>query len=225
MEGDILIVEEHHKKVAKQIVEMINDEINDTKGKFIITVAGESGSGKSETAASIASELEIRGIKCYIFQQDDYFVYPPKTNTEVREGDINWVGAKEVKIDLLDSHLKSIRQGDFEIVKPLVIFKDDKITEETVNIGEYKVIIAEGTYTTLLKNVNKHIFIDRDLHETLIARRKRNREKQDGFLEKVLTIEHNSDFWFDVGKPEQVKEVSIFLKKNNETLPPELFGS
>jgi len=38
----------------------------------------------------------------------------------------------------------------------------------------------------------------------------------------ILTIEHNSDFWFDVGKPEQVKEVSIFLKKNKETLPPEL---
>lgn len=41
----------------------------------------------------------------------------------------------------------------------------------------------------------------------------------------ILTIEHGSGFWFDVGKPEQVKEVSIFLEKNKETLPPEFFGS
>lgn len=191
MKGDILIIEEHHKKVAGQIVEMISNKIYDTKGKYIITIAGESGSGKSETAVSMANEFKAREIKCYIFQQDDYFVYPPKTNTKIRKNDISWVGIKEVKINLLDSHLKSIKQGNNKIVKPLVIFKEDKITEETVNIDEYKVVIAEGTYTTLLKNVNKHIFIDRDMHETKKARKKRNREKQDEFLEKILTIEHN----------------------------------
>jgi len=191
MKGDILIIEEHHKKVAGQIVEMISNKIYDTKGKYIITIAGESGSGKSETAVSMANEFKAREIKCYIFQQDDYFVYPPKTNTKIRKNDISCVGIKEVRINLLDSHLKSIKQGNNKIVKPLVIFKDDKITEETVNIDEYKVVIAEGTYTTLLKNVNKHIFIDRDMHETIKARKKRNREKQDEFLEKILTIEHN----------------------------------
>ena len=191
MKGDILIIEEHHKKVAGQIVKMISNKIYDTKGKYIITIAGESGSGKSETAVSMANEFKAREIKCYIFQQDDYFVYPPKTNTKIRKNDISWVGIKEVKINLLDSHLKSIKQGNNKIVKPLVIFKEDKITEETVNIDEYKVVIAEGTYTTLLKNVNKHIFIDRDMHETKKARKKRNREKQDEFLEKILTIEHN----------------------------------
>jgi len=38
----------------------------------------------------------------------------------------------------------------------------------------------------------------------------------------ILTIEHENGYWFDVGKPEQVKEVSIFLKKNMDALPPEL---
>ena len=36
----------------------------------------------------------------------------------------------------------------------------------------------------------------------------------------ILTVEQKSGYWFDVGKPEQVKEVSIFLKKNNASLPP-----
>jgi len=38
----------------------------------------------------------------------------------------------------------------------------------------------------------------------------------------ILTVEHESGYWFDVGKPEQVKEVSKFLKKNMDALPPEL---
>ena len=191
MEGDILIIEDYHRKAAAQIVGMILGEIRQCKGKYIITVGGESGSGKSETAASIADSLQSQGIKSYIFQQDDYFVYPPKTNSEKRKKDISWVGPQEVKIDLLNRQLQSIKDGKNNIVKPLVLFKEDKITEETVNVSEFKVLIAEGTYTTLLKSADKHIFIDRDLNDTLEARRKRNREKQDDFLEKILTIEHN----------------------------------
>ena len=38
----------------------------------------------------------------------------------------------------------------------------------------------------------------------------------------IHTVEHQNGFWFDVGKPEQVKEVSLFLEKNKETLLPEL---
>ena len=41
----------------------------------------------------------------------------------------------------------------------------------------------------------------------------------------ILTVEHDSGFWFDVGTPEQVKAVSIFLEKNKDILPPELFDS
>ena len=211
MEGDILIIEEHHKRVARQIVKMIGDKIRNSKGKFIMTVAGESGSGKSETAASIANELSTRGVNCYIFQQDDYFIYPPKTNTKKREKDIHWVGANEVRLDLLDEQLKRIKQGENNIVKPLVIFKDDKITEEVVNLSDYQAVIAEGTYTTLLHNVDIHIFIDRDLHDTLEARRKRNREKQDEFLEKVLTIEH------DIISP-QKQNAEIIITKDYQAI-------
>ena len=191
MEGDILIIEEHHRRAAAQIVKMIFDKITAAPAKYIITVGGESGSGKSETAASIGAELKSKGINCYIFQQDDYFVYPPKTNARAREKDTGWVGPQEVRLDLLDSHLKELKRGNNKIVKPLVIFKEDRITEETVDLDEYGVIVAEGTYTTLLKNADTHVFIDRNLNDTLEARRKRNRETQDEFLENILTIEHN----------------------------------
>ncbi len=190
MKGDILIINENHKKAAKQSVEIIHEEIKASEGRYMITVAGESGAGKSEIAASIAELLEEKGIKCFIFQQDDYFVYPPRSNARMRLKDISHVGLSEVRLDLIDEQLQQILDGKDKITKPLVIFDDDRIDEETVNIRDAKVFIAEGTYTTSLNNIDTHIFIDRNYKDTLEARKERNREKQDDFLEKILIIEH-----------------------------------
>jgi len=190
MEGDVLIINNYHRKAAKQVVAILLHEIDNAEGKFFLTVAGESGAGKSEVAASIADELEKSGRKTFVFQQDDYFVYPPKTNAEKRKVDIGWVGMQEVKLSKLDEEIAAIRSGENKIEKPLVIFGEDRITSETVDVSGYDVFIAEGTYTTALKNVDAHIFIDRDVKDTKKARAKRAREKQDEFLEQILTIEH-----------------------------------
>ncbi|MBI9037396.1 MAG: zeta toxin family protein [Bacteroidales bacterium] len=190
MRGDILIIDDNHRKAASEAVQLILPEIEKSNKKFVISVAGESGAGKSEIAASIAEVLEKKGLKCFIFQQDDYFVYPPKTNAKTREKDINWVGEKEVKLDLIDEELKQISEGQTKIEKPLVIFQEDRIDKETVDLNGIDVIIVEGTYTTALKNVDQRVFINRDLYDTKASRLKRNREKQDEYLEKILMIEH-----------------------------------
>jgi hypothetical protein len=52
--------------------------------KFVITVAGESGAGKSELASEIARLITEEGFNTGVLQQDDYFVFPPKTNHEMR---------------------------------------------------------------------------------------------------------------------------------------------
>jgi len=163
----------------------------DNKGqKYAITVAGESGAGKSEVAASLAEIIEANGLTTFIFQQDDYFNLPPKTNAENRKKDINNVGEHEVKLNLLDEHLKMASGMAKIISKPLVIFNDDRITEENVDIRDIQVFIAEGTYTTGLANADCKIFIDRNLNDTRESRLERNREDQDDFLEKILEIEH-----------------------------------
>jgi uridine kinase len=190
MEGDVLIINDNHRKAAKQVVDILIPEIEKRKDKYFLTVAGESGAGKSEIAASIAEELEKHGKRSFVFQQDDYFVYPPKTNAEKRKEDIGWVGMQEVKLFKLDEEITAIRNGETMIEKPLVIFGEDRITTETVDMSEYEVFIAEGTYTTALKNVDARVFIDRNLKDTKKDRAKRAREKQDDFLEQILTIEH-----------------------------------
>lgn len=217
MEGDVLIINDYHRKAAKQVAEILLPDIEDTEGKYFITVAGESGAGKSEVAASVAAELEKAGRRCYVFAQDDYFVYPPKTNALKREEDIGWVGMQEVKLSLLDQEIDDIRKGKTLIEKPLVIFNEDRITTEEVEMGEFDIFIAEGTYTTSLKNVDARVFIDRNLEDTRKDRAKRAREKQDDFLEQILTIEHRII-------SAQKNDADIIISKQYDAIKKEDYG-
>jgi uridine kinase len=97
---------------------------------------------------------------------------------------------QEVRLDLLDEHLQQARSGAERIVKPLVVYGEDRITEETVSLSGIAAVVAEGTYTTALENVDTRVFIDLTYLETLRSRLERAREAQDDFLEKVLEIEH-----------------------------------
>ena len=192
MRGDKIIVEEHHCRAAAEIVPVLLPRIRELGGKYTISVAGESGSGKSETATAIADALAEEGIDSIIFQQDDYFVYPPKSNDRARRDDITWVGPQEVRLDLLDEHLNAFRDGAASIDKPLVVYETDSVTAEDVPTAEARVAIAEGTYTSLLENVDTRVFIARDYEETRAHRemRKRDTAELGPFIDEVLQIEH-----------------------------------
>lgn len=192
MQGDKIIIEAHHASAGKKIVEIILPRILATNRKYTINVAGESGSGKSEIAAAISRALQEEGILSVILQQDDYFLYPPKTNDLTRREDISWVGPQEVHLDLLDSNLESFLDGRPEIKKPLVHYDEDKITNEIIKVKDAKIAIAEGTYTALLKHLNTRTFIDRNYIDTMAHRQKRLRHlsELDDFTTKVLKIEN-----------------------------------
>lgn len=190
MIGDKLIINEQHRRAAGQIVERILPQLRSWHRIYTIAIAGESGSGKSETGRALAEALTRRDFQTLVLQQDDYFVYPPKTNDKIRRQDIGWVGLQEVRLDLLDEHLRQARSGAETIVKPLVLYGEDRISEETVSLRGVVAVVAEGTYTSALDNVDTRVFIDLTYLETLQSRLKRARESQDDFSEKVLEIEH-----------------------------------
>jgi uridine kinase len=187
MIGDKLIIEQHHTDRAAEICDMLADRI---ERRFVITVAGESGAGKSELAYEIYRQLNERGIKTDVLQQDDYFVFPPKTNHEMRRRNLEQVGPYEVKLDLLDSNLRSFKRGESPIYKPLVIYAEDRITTEEMDVDDLMVLVAEGTYTSLLTFADVRVFIDRDYRETLEARKRRARDKWEPFIQDVLEREH-----------------------------------
>lgn len=194
MIGDKLLIKEKHTFIAKKIFELIKDELTLIIGKnekYTISVAGESGAGKSEMAHEIKKVLLNNNINTKILAQDDYFVFPPKTNHQMRKYNIKQVGKYEVKLDLIDANLFSFKNKSQHIYKPLVIYDKDQITHETLNLKDIDVLITEGTYVTSLNHINKKIFIDRTYFDTKQDRDKRAREKHDPFVEEVLSIEHS----------------------------------
>ncbi len=189
MIGDRIVAKPHHIAAAKEIFKALRE--NAAVRRTAISIAGESGSGKSEIADELAKLFNAAGINSIILQQDDYFFYPPKTNHSMRVKNIHHVGISEVNLKLLDEHIRSFKlQSMTKIVKPLVIFEEDRISEETIDPAASSLVIAEGTYTTLLKNVDHRVFISRNYKETREDRLERKRDVIDDFSERVLEIEH-----------------------------------
>ena len=187
MIGDKVNTKPKHDKAAGLIFAAIGDKLPDAT---TITVAGQSGAGKSEVAEALSRHLDAAGRRVLIFQQDDYFFYPPRTNHARRVEDITWVGTQEVNLKLLGEHLGVYKNTPTQVLeKPLVVFNEDRITTEKVDLSPFDVLIAEGTYTTLLSNVDYRIFIDRDYHDTKEDRLERAREKIDDFSEQIMKIE------------------------------------
>ena len=155
MRGDVILVGEEHRRAAKLIIDSLFDTIRSTDRRFTLTVAGESGSGKSETGQALAEALEELAIRAVVLQQDDYYVLPPQSNDAARRANLCWVGTTEVRLDLLDSHLQAAQSGASSIVKPLVIYDEDRIDEETVSFEGADVVIAEGVYTSMCDHVDR----------------------------------------------------------------------
>jgi len=161
-------------------------------GRMVISVAGESGAGKSEIGEALARRFEAEGHPSLVLQQDDYFVHPPISNDLARRASIDWVGPGEVRLDLMEAHLELFRAGA-RLTKPLVRYLEDRIDEVEVDLAPFEIAIAEGTYVTLLKRVDVRVFITRDYHATRAHREKRRRHDSelDPFIDQVLAIEHS----------------------------------
>ena len=192
MQGDTIVIEDHHHRAAISVAAKLLPEIQSFDGKYTMTVAGESGAGKSEIAVAIARHLEVSGIPTLILQQDDYFIYPPKTNDLTRRKDISWSGPQEVRLDLMSNHLEAFIDNEPSVEKPLVVYEEDRIDTEKLDMREARVAIAEGTYTSKLDHVETRVFIDRDYRDTRKHRERRNRDASelDEFIDRVLVIEH-----------------------------------
>jgi uridine kinase len=192
MQGDTIVIEEHHHRAAISVAARLLPAIQSFDGKYTMSVAGESGAGKSEIAVAIARHLEVAEIPCLVIQQDDYFRYPPKTNDLTRRKDISWAGPQEVRLDLMSAHLEAFIDNEPAVEKPLVIYEEDRIDSENLEMKDARVAIVEGTYTSRLDHVETRVFIDRDYRDTRKHRERRNRHTSelDDFIDRVLVIEH-----------------------------------
>jgi uridine kinase len=182
-----------HAHASEIIVSLLMGNVQSKKKVFTITMAGETGSGKTETGKALVKEFERMGFPAILIGLDNYFFLPPQANDAMRKKDPEWLGPhKEVNLHLLDKNLGDARNGAPTITLPHIDYYSNTETMNTINLEKIKVIIAEGTYTSLLRNVDVKIFIDANYKDTLKFRKLRNRgtEVHDPFVEGILETEH-----------------------------------
>ena len=182
---DIVALENKVAKVAALITKTINK-------KCIISVAGESGTGKTTFAKLLKKVFERQNKNVIILHQDEYFNLPPNQNHQAREADFdNNIGPQEINFNLLNEHVLAIKLNEaITLNMPKMNWQKDIRETETVSFKNIDIIIIEGTYTTqMLTNSDKKIFIDETFTNTLLRRLQRNRDAMTPFVEKVLEKE------------------------------------
>jgi len=193
MKGDQVEINESNMTAAGFILSRIKPELENTSKPYILTIGGESGTGKTTTAHALVQLLSQDHLNAIVLTLDDYFVYPPLYNDIQRKKDPSWLGPhKEIHFEQLDNHLKDALNHQTTLIKPQVNYYNNTIEEVTLDLSQVDVIIVEGTYVSLLKHVHRRIFVLGGPEETLSNRLKRNRgnEVRDAFTENILQTEH-----------------------------------
>ncbi|MBK8444684.1 MAG: hypothetical protein IPL35_15330 [Sphingobacteriales bacterium] len=194
MIGDIIDIKpEYHSTAAQLLTDMERKQLlKDEKGRVVVLIAGESGSGKSVTAHCLANLLNSshRYQQARILHLDDYFYLPPRSNHQQREADLNRVGTQEVNLPLLQQHLDAFLQGRQSIMRPIMDYAANEQHQNRLFFGKASYLIIEGTYSFRLRRAQYHIFMERTYLDTYEQRKKRGRDILSPFVEKVLAIEH-----------------------------------
>jgi len=161
-----------------------------TRDRLVIGVAGESGSGKTTTAAALALGLTTHGIPAALVSQDNYFVRPPRTNHAHRVADLTAVGPQEVRLALMAEHLAAFRSGVEAITVPVVNYPANRFDEQRLELHHLRVLVVEGTYALHLEALDVRIFLEATHVETHDRRMARNRDVWEPVIDTILAIEH-----------------------------------
>ncbi len=139
----IIHVEEalQEKKIAR-----IADMIKEKESVKIILIAGPSSSGKTTFAKRLAIQLRVNGLVPKIIGMDDYFLARTKT-PRTAEGEYDFESIYAIDIELLNSHLNALLQGE-EVDVPKYNFKSGvpEYCNEFMKLEKNDVLIMEGIH-------------------------------------------------------------------------------
>jgi uridine kinase len=192
MHGDILLIKDTHVKAAKNIAEIIFNNITGNEiEKFVVAISGESGCGKSEVAHMISYFLKEKGILAKLLHMDNYYVVPSKERHELRKKrGLDSINYDEYNWDLIKKHIKEFRESSISVL-PFLDLLTDQMDKLITDFKGINVLIMEGLYSIYCDyGVDLKIFIDLDYTETKKAQMLRRKEKFDEFRLKVLEREH-----------------------------------
>ena len=159
---------------------------------LIIGIGGGTGSGKTTVVNQILSEFPTGEVE--VISQDSYYKDTSHLSFEER-CKINFDHPKSIDFELLESHLKSLRNGE-NINQPVYSFKTHNRTDETRVTKPKKVVMVEGililSNSELRSLFDIKIFVHADSDERLMRRLKRDIAERGRDLDEVLERYHTT---------------------------------
>jgi uridine kinase len=188
MLGDILLIEDKHRKAGEAIIQKILER---KKDKFIIAISGESGSGKSELAHVIAKGLRKHGIMAKPIHIDNYYRIHPLERTEWRKknGIENVVGYGEYDWDTIHRNIDDFKNNR-KSTMPCVDLVTEQIDQLTTDFKGIDMLVIDGLYAIKTEGTDLRVFLELTYHETKKAQVVRGKEPQNEYRMAVLEQEH-----------------------------------
>ena len=194
MLGDVLLINDLHKKAAEVLFEHVSLMLEKKKNgnRFIVAISGESGAGKSELSHSLALLLKNAGKSIKVLHTDNYYKIAPKERTEWRkENGLSKVGISEYDWKLLNRNILEFKEGR-EAMTPCIDIISQQVDKLITNFSEIDILVVDGLYAIKCKSVDLKIFIDLTYHETKMEQAVRGKEVMNEFRTQVLEMEHKN---------------------------------
>lgn len=183
---------------------------------LIIGIAGGTGCGKTTVVNQILNELPEGEVG--VISQDSYYRDTSHLSYDEREK-INFDHPRSIDFELLEEHLKELRQGN-DIHQPVYSFLKHNRTGDTILTHPRKVMIVEGililTHPELRELFDIKIFVHADSDERLIRRLKRDINERGRDIDEVLLRYQNTLKPMHQQFIEPTKEFADIIIPNNK---------
>ena len=188
MLGDVLLIEEKHRKAGEKIVEEI---VKRKKAKFMVGISGESGSGKPELAPVVAKTLRKEGIMAKPIHIDNYYKVHPleRTDWRKRHGIEKVVGYDEYDWDTIYRNIEDFRNSRRSTM-PCVDLVTEQVDQLITHFDVVDMLIIDGLYAIKTEGLDLRVFIELTYHDTKKAQIVRGKEPQNEYRMSVLEQEH-----------------------------------
>ncbi len=185
---DVLIIKQKHRLAARSICKILEKRL---QPRQVIAISGESGSGKSEMANTIARQLKGQGFKVKVIHSDDFYNSIPEERNDIRisKGIAEYVGIGEYDWEKISEVIQAFLEGSI-ISMPCVDLITNEVDTLQTDFKRIEILILDGLYAIAAKEADYRIFIDLTYHETKKAQQHRGKESMDNIRFQVLEAEH-----------------------------------
>ena len=194
MLGDILLINDMHKEAACSIKEYVLKELKKKEDgyRYIVSISGESGSGKSELAHTLGKALKENSIRVKVIHSDNYYKIQPLLREEWRRNKgFDKIGIDEYDWVKINRTIRDFKEGQ-ECMIPCIDQIPEQVDKLITDFGKIDLLIIDGLYAIKTENVDIKIFIDLTYHETKINQIIRMKEAMNEFRLQILEQEHKN---------------------------------